>query len=306
MSSPGLFERPRGVWSEEEMREIEPAIPERRTGVRVRASGLRAEVSTRGLARMKVGVDEVTRGAVPSVVFAGECEGHGNFIDESYRRILAKPVWERRLRKAHTAKRQARATGPDEEVRAWRELDCAASSDALLMNVFCYPRVLGSARLRALLGVEARDDVEFGVRSTALLERGLVNTTEIDMRIGDLLVEAKLTEGDFQYAPMRLVERYMDLDEVFERETLEVTRRGVKSYQLIRGVLAAHAAGARFCLLCDGRRPDLVEAWYGVMRAVKSYELQGRLRLVTWQEVAACVPKKLRVFLDEKYGIGAG
>jgi len=29
----------------------------------------------------------------------------------------------------------------------------------------------------------------------------------MDMRLGGLLVEAKLTEGDFQRAPLRLVER---------------------------------------------------------------------------------------------------
>jgi hypothetical protein len=290
------------MWDEGEMREVEVEAPVRRTGARGLAAGLRAEVSGRGLVRARAGVDEVTRGTVPSVVYAPGTGSHGNFIDASYRRIVANPEWARRLTKAHTAKRQARATGVDEEVRAWRELDCATSSDALLMNVFCYPRVW-TVGLRALLGVSGDGVTEFGYKPRTPLKRGLVDCTEVDMRVGDLLVEAKLTEGDFQFGAMRLVERYRDFEEVFERDALEVTRRGVRSYQLIRGVLAAHALGARFCVLCDARRPDLVEAWYGVMRAVRSFELQGRLRLVTWQEVAGCVPAALREFLAQKYGI---
>ena len=292
------------MWDEGEMREVEVEAPVQRTGARGLAGRLRAEVSGRGLVRARAGVDEVTRGAVPSVVYAPGTGSHGNFIDASYRRIVANPEWARRLTKAHTAKRQARALGVAEEVRAWRELDCATSSDALLMNVFCYPRVW-TVGLRALLGVSDEGATEFGYKPRTPLKRGLEDCTEVDMRVGDLLVEAKLTEGDFQFGAMRLVERYRDFEEVFEREALEVTGRGVRSYQLIRGVLAAHALGSRFCVLCDARRPDLVEAWYGVMRAVRSFELQGRLRMVTWQEVAGCVPVGLQRFLGEKYGIGA-
>lgn len=284
------------IWDEVEMREVEVEAPVRRG--RGLASGLRAEVSGLGLGLGKT--HEVTRGA--AVVFAPEGVSHGNFIEASYRRIVARPEWVRRLEKVHTAKRQARATGPEERVRDWKELDAATSSDALLMNVFCYPRVW-TRGLRALMGVAGDERVEFGVRSEARLERGLVNTTEIDMRVGDLLVEAKLTEGDFQFGALRLVERYADFDEVFDRRLLEVTRRGVRSYQLIRGVLAACAVDGRFCVLCDGRRADLIADWFEVMRAVRSFEVQARLRLVTWQEIAGVVPGGLRHFLGVKYGI---
>lgn len=302
MTSIRLDERLRGIWDEEEMREVFPEKPARRgrglaAGL---AAGLRGEVNGRSLGSELA--HELTRGAQPSVIYAPTTGTHGNFVDASYKRILARPEWARRLTKAHTAKRQARPTGADEEVREWKELDTATSSDALLMNVFCYPRVW-TPGLRALMGVEARTEVEFGVRSTAVLKGGLVNTTEIDMRVGDLLVEAKLTEADFQFAPIRRAERHETLDDVFEREMLEVTRRGVRSYQLIRGVLAAHASGGRFFVLCDGRRGDLIEDWYAVIRAVRGVELRGRMGLVTWQEVAKKVPGKLREFLGEKYGI---
>ena len=296
------------------MREVEPDPPAVDTGARTcaksLAGGLRREVSARNLARANAAglAHETTRGSVPSVVYAPSAAGHGNFIEASYKRILADAAWKARLTKTHTAKRQAGRTGAEEEVRVWRELDTATSSDALLMNVFCYPGALGAgvsgARLRGLLGVEGGVRPEFGFRPMIPRVRGLVDRTEIDMRLGSLLVEAKLTESDFQTAPMRLVEQYRDFAEVFEVGELEVVRGGMRSYQLVRGVLAAAALDGQFCVLCDGRRGDLAEAWFQVMRAVKSYELRGRLRLVTWHEVAGVVGPKLRGFLGEKYGIG--
>jgi hypothetical protein len=68
-------------------------------------------------------------------------------------------------------------------------------------------------------------------------------------------------------------------------------------------VLAAEAEAANFCVLCDARRPDLIEAWYAIMRAVRSYQLQARLRLSTWQELAHVLPPTLSRFLEQKYGI---
>jgi len=289
------------MWSEEELRDIEPEPPIK-TGPKSSATPLRQYLSARALART---IDsrvthELTRGS--SVIFAPVTATHGNFIDASYRRILANPAWVSRLAKPHTAKRQARRTGPDEEIRSWCELDSATSSDALLMNIFCYPRVL-TPRLCTLLGVEPNAEAEFGYHPRIALDRKLLDRTEIDMRLGGLLVEAKLTEADFQFAPMRLIERYPYFNEVFDRDALEVTRRGVRSYQLIRGVLAAHAEQSRFCVMLDARRPDLIEAWYAVIRAVRSYQLQSQLRLLTWQEIAATLPPKLATFLESKYGI---
>ena len=289
------------MWSEEELRDIEPEASAR-PGPRSSATPLRQHLSARALARIIESrvPHELTRGS--SVIFAPEAATHGNFIDASYRRVLANPLWAARLAKPHTAKRQARRTGPDEEIRPWCELDSATSSDALLMNIFCYPKVL-SPRLGTLLGVGPGVEPEFGYHPRVELERKLLDRTEIDMRLGSLLVEAKLTEVDFQFAPMRLIERYPDFDAIFEREALEITRRGVRSYQLIRGVLAAHALQARFCVMLDARRPDLIEAWYAVIRAVGSYQLQSQLRLITWQEIAATLPPLLATFLESKYGI---
>jgi hypothetical protein len=79
----------------------------------------------------------------------------------------------------------------------------------------------------------------------------------------------------------------------------------IRGYQLIRGVLAAYVTGGSFCVLSDARRPDLIESWYLVMRAVRSCVLRCRLQLLTWQELTPALSKSLRNFLAAKYGITA-
>jgi hypothetical protein len=143
---------------------------------------------------------------------------------------------------------------------------------------------------------------QFGFRPEIPLLNGRTDRTEIDMKLGDLLVEAKLTETDFQTAPATMIKRYRDLNEVFDLEELMMSDV-VRNYQLIRGVLAASATGGSFCVLCDARRPDLIEHWYSVMRAVRICVLRRRLQLLTWQELAVVIPPSLRKFLALKYGI---
>jgi hypothetical protein len=260
---------------------------------------LRREISARNHAPGRESDLEVSYGSSQSVIFREQDGGHGNFLPASYARIMANPEWKRRLTKSYTASRYLPRRGD----RKRYELECASSSDALLMNVFCYPGVLRNARLCALLGIEAGLRPEFGFRPEVPLKNGKCDRTEMDMRLGTLLVEAKLTEGDFQRAPLRLVERYRDLEEVFDAEQLPGMEGVVRSYQLIRCVLAAHASGGGFAVICDGRRPDLTERWFEVMRAVKDAALRTRLGLVTWQEIALALPARVQRFLEEKYGI---
>jgi hypothetical protein len=144
---------------------------------------------------------------------------------------------------------------------------------------------------------------EFGVRVRVPYKDGQADRTEVDLVLDNLLIEAKLTESSFQTAPLRLLERYRDLEEVFDRDLLPIEDSTVFCYQLIRGTLAAFARGASFCLLADARRVDLVEAWYLIMRAVRPFELRPRLKLLTWQELAEALPAELTHFLEEKYGI---
>jgi restriction endonuclease-like protein len=249
---------------------------------------------------MNGSVHETTAAEVPSVIFGySESRQHGNFYPASYRNICAHPEWVRRLAKVHTGSRRV---SPRAGWR-WRELDCANSSDALLMNIFCCRRTLSNRALSSMLGVSSGNEPEFGFRPAIPLLGGRTDRTEIDMKLGDLMIEAKLTETDFQTAPPRMIERYRDLYEVFDREELMMSGEVVPGYQLIRGVLAAHATGGSFCVLCDARRPDLIENWYSVMRAVRSSVLRCRLQLLTWQELAAVLHKALQKFLAAKYGI---
>ena len=69
------------------------------------------------------------------------------------------------------------------------------------------------------------------------------------------------------------------------------------------GVGAARAQEASFCVIHDARRPDLREAWFAVMAAVRTAEMRVRLKVLTWQELAAALPAELRAFLEIKYGI---
>jgi hypothetical protein len=272
------------------------------------------------------------------VVYAPEEKRHGNFFDPAYAAITARPDWMRRFDKVHA---QARSLPKAE--RRWRELDSSMSSDALLMSVFCTPEVGRSPEVRSMLGVDTDDLPVFGWRARVPFANGRVDRTEVDMRWGSLLVEAKLTELDFQACKSKLVEGYRDLDAVFERELLPrfkiaVGRRkrsvefpeeytqeemripaeewepllwevapesvdGYASYQLIRNVLAAYATDASFCVIHDERRPDLREAWFRVMSAVQSAEMRVRLKILTWQELCAVLPQALQEFLDKKYGI---
>ncbi len=75
------------------------------------------------------------------------------------------------------------------------------------------------------------------------------------------------------------------------------------SYQLIRNVLAAYALNLNVCVLLDTRRPDLLDDWYRIMRCIRSATLQTRCKVLTWQELARCLPVALQRFLDIKYGI---
>ena len=223
---------------------------------------------------------EVLPGRTPSVIFGEDEHGcHGNFHPASYRAILGEPAWHARLAKPHTANRRAR---PRSDWR-WRELDAAASSDALLMNIFCYPGVLRSD-LSALLGLNGASRPRFGLQPRLQRERGLIDTTEIDMELGGLLVESKLTEASFQVARPSLLARYCDWVELFDEELLPRTEAGAyRSYQLLRGVMAAEITGRSFCLFCDERRHDLIDEWHSVVRSVRSAALRCRLKLLTWQ-----------------------
>lgn len=268
------------------------------------AAALRRELS--GLAQKYACTEGLPHclsyGQTPSVCFPPYERGtrHGNFVRGSYKAIRANPAWNRRLAKVHP---QGRQSLPSTERGRWMELDSCISSDALLMNIFCYPRVSRAGSVAALLGAQRDALPRFGYKARVPLANGRFDRTEIDLRLGDLLVEAKLTESGFQRARKKILLRYRDFLNVFDPQQLPQTGEHYLSYQLLRNVLAAHALQCSFCVLIDARRPDLAEAWYAVMKCVNPVELRTRLRISTWQEVAQPAPPKLRAFLAAKYGI---
>ncbi len=239
-------------------------------------------------------------GELPVVAYEPHDGGHGNFLPETYAAILANPQWVKRLNKRHA---QARKTLPCNDRGFWCELDSCNSSDALLMNVFCHPDALADGHVARLLDVSPDAMPEFGYRPGVPLAGNKADRTEVDMRLGDLLVESKLTEFDFQSKSRDVVNGYRDFAEVFDRRALPQTRTHYLSYQLIRNVLAAHLTGNRFCVFADQRRPDLIESWYAVMRCVKQMDLRLRCQVLTWQELSQALPERLQEFLGEKYGI---
>ncbi|MGA2672903.1 MAG: hypothetical protein ABSE99_06700 [Terracidiphilus sp.] len=309
------------------------------------ASQLRWELGLRNRRWARGRAHVESYGDPPVIVYEPEGGRHGNFFDGAYQAIAERPEWMRRFDKIHA---QGRALPKAESGRRWRELDSSMSSDALLMNVFC-----AAPAVRQALGVDGEDDPVFGWKARVPLANGRFDRTEVDMRWGSLLVEAKLTEGDFQTRAASVVEGYRDFDAVFDRDLLprvelrtarrraaaefaeeftqewegaagdeeaarafqegiaikareaEPAETGYGGYQLIRNVLAAYAARCSFCVLHDERRPDLREAWFEVMAAVKSAEMRVRCKVMTWQELAALLPEALQEFLDWKYGIVA-
>jgi hypothetical protein len=313
------------------------------------AGSLRAELAARNRRYARGRAFAESYGNPPVIVYEPEGVRHGNFFDGAYAAIRSNPSWMRRFDKIHTQGARSLPVPALDRSRRWRELDSSMSSDAMLMSIFCAPGVVESAA-QGVMGVEAGAQPEFGWKAKVPLANGRFDRTEVDMRLGSLLVEAKLTESDFQRRSATIVEAYRDFDAVFERELLPRAaiptarpRRasefpednsqefesiiadpdlfpalnplaedpivdapvepGYESYQLIRNVLAAHATGSSFCVLHDARRPDLREAWFEVMAAVKSAELRVRLKVLTWQELAAYLPEELQRFLDVKYGI---
>jgi hypothetical protein len=240
-------------------------------------------------------------GELPVFVYQqSECgRHHGNFISASYRAILRRPQWRKRLQKVHTQGRHSLPAGN----YPWRELDSSLSSDVLLMNIFCYPGVTRRKEVSRILGLEPGNLPEFGFMPRIPLISKATERTEIDMKLGNMLFEAKLTEGDFQIQRAELVGRYRDFEDVFECRQLPRATKKYVSYQLIRNVLAAHALGMDFCTLLDARQPDLAEDWYSIVRCVRSATLRARCKVLTWQELAVCLPAALRGFLSDKYGI---
>jgi hypothetical protein len=183
------------------------------------AGALRQEIAVRNRVWARNAIHVESYGGDPVVVYAPCTAGHGNFYPPAYEAIRARPEWSRRFDKVHTGGRGL-PKNLDEPARKWRELDSCMSSDALLMNAFCTPGASYSPTVLRMLGLHCAEAPQFGWKAKVPLKNGRFDRTEVDMRWGDLLVEAKLTEADFQTRGAVIVENYRDFDTVFDRELL--------------------------------------------------------------------------------------
>jgi len=220
------------------------------------AALLRRDLAARAQAhaRLHRSLHEISPGPNPTILFGHDDHNrHGNFHPASYAAICANPAWQRRLTKPHTASRRSRARN---DWRWMELDSCNSSDALLMNifchpDVF-NGQTLAPA-VANLLNVDPTAQPNFGINpniplktlrktrekklgtpSPALsLSKGpdsatwvlepptessaiLTDRTEIDLQLGNLFLEAKLTESNFQTAAPRLVERYRDLESVFD------------------------------------------------------------------------------------------
>lgn len=264
------------------------------------SQALRRDLATHARSWAKTnGIDHYeSLGDEPTVLFAPTIDrrSHGNFQDDAWQAITQNADWNRRLAKPHSQKRAL----PEKEGAAANELDSSNSSDALLMNCFCFP---GFSDTFARSAGQVPSTPTFGFLAELELLDGTRDATEIDMKLGGVLVEAKLTESDFTRRPEPHVLRYSGLERCFDLDSLPRESGEITGYQLIRNVLAAEQHGARLLVLIDQRRPDLLQEWWRVHGSIRNTDLRLRCGFRTWQEIAAASPRVLREFLHAKYGL---
>ena len=98
-----------------------------------------------------------------------------NFLNSSFQNTERNSEWKARLNKNHS------------NVKETYEMQSSNSSDALLMNVFCHPKISKWKGIRDLFGV---NDVKpiFGHKPGIPLKNGERDRTEIDLVLADIFV----------------------------------------------------------------------------------------------------------------------
>lgn len=218
------------------------------------------------------------------------CNLADSFCPESYESIKRNEDWTARTEKAHS------------QVSGAFEMQSSNSSDALLMNIFCHPRIGTWKGVQKLFGFVPRMPV-YGVMARVPKAGTNGDDTEIDLAIGDSFAEAKLTEESFTAKAKSEVEKYEMFSDIFHVSSLPQDEDNYNNYQVVRNILAAVHHDKDHLLLCDQRRPDLVRDYLRTVACVRDVRIRQRCRVIFWQEIAQCVGKSLQEFLELKYGI---
>lgn len=211
-----------------------------------------------------------------------------NFNPDSYSNINSNSKWKKRIGKTLT------------EFPDTLEMQSSNSSDAILMNIFCNPKIIDWKGIKKLFKITDFDEFVFGWKPYFSNEKS--HRTEIDLKFNDIIIEAKLTESDFKLKDPEIVEAYDNFSLVFDRTLLELNKnRKYKNYQLIRNILTAYKYKCRFILLVDESRIDLIKEFIKTTNAIKDNSLRNRMDFITWQEITNSVGKTLREYIQTKY-----
>lgn len=218
-----------------------------------------------------------------------------NFHPKSWKLIQETPPFKERTEKIHSNTRTSDVL----------EMQSSNSSDALAMNVFCFPDFVKWEGAKKLFGVNNFSSIEFGYKPH-VAKGTTVDSTEVDVFINNSIIcECKLTEDSFTQKEKVTVEAYNTFKEIFHTDKLNQNENSYFNYQLIRNILATHQRNCRFILICDMRRPDLARNFYQTIRCIKDawIDLRINCEIIYWQDIAKVCGEELSIFLKEKYGI---
>ena len=211
------------------------------------------------------------------------------FCLASFNAINSNPDWALRSQKHH------------QTLPGVKEMQSSNSSDALLMNIFCHPKIASWKSVSNVLGFNPATPV-FGFEAKVKKQGTNGDKTEIDMVIDNCFVEAKLTESDFTSKEISEVKKYTDLKHHFHTGCLPVHNGCYENYQIIRNLLAAIQHDKHHMLLCDERRPDLARRYMETVCCLSNPEVRKTCRVVFWQELQRACGQKLDWFLESRYG----
>lgn len=214
---------------------------------------------------------------------------NNNFLGKTYKSIQNQDSWRLKLKKPHSQFNDGTL-----------EMQSSNSSDALLMNIFCFPNFFTWKGPTQLLGIDQKDTVEFGWNPKFNNETP-ENPTEIDLKIGNSIFEANLTEKSFTKKRVEVVKMYQDFDIVFNEDILLDGEGNINHYQLVRNILTAHKYELKFSVLLDSSRIDLIKALLETVKAIKIPELRRKVDFITWQELVDVCGKELKEYISSRY-----
>ena len=212
-----------------------------------------------------------------------------NFHTKSFRNIQSNDKWQKRTQKKHS-----------HFVDGILEMQSSNSSDALLMNIFCYPGLKKWKGIQKLLNFDQTEEFQFGWNPKFDNENRQY-PTEIDLKIGNRIFEAKLTESSFTSKSKDVIRSYPDFESVFNEEILTLPNGMISNYQLVRNILAAYKYDYNFTVIIDSSRIDLLREITKIIKSIRLDDLRKRIDFITWQEITGKLGNDLKSYISEKY-----